>query len=65
MWISKQKFQALENRVSELEKVERRKKSLEELINIVKEEFHTKPGTYTFCAKIRNHTIFDQVLEKK
>lgn len=64
MWISKKKFQALENRVSELEKADRRKKSPVELINIVRKELHTKPGTYTFCAKIRNHTIFDEVLEK-
>ena len=64
MWISKKKFQALENRVSELERAESQKKSPEELINIAKEEFHTKPGTYTFCAKIRNHTIFDEMMEK-
>lgn len=68
VWISKKKFRALESRVSELEKAikkaQSQKKSPEELINIVKEEFYTKPGTYSFCAKIRNHVLFDGMMER-
>lgn len=69
MWISKKKFRALESRVSELEKAikkaQSQKKSTEELINTVKEEFYTKPGTYSFCAKIRNHVILDEIMERR
>lgn len=68
VWISKKKFRALESRVSELEKAikkaQSQKKSTEELINIVKEEFYTKPETYSFCAKIRNHVLFDEMMER-